>query len=222
MSTKKGYKIVLTPGEELLSVLQDPPQEVRNSGDSRLTLSAKPEITEEAIRCLHEAGVLPAKAKQLVERCGADTVADTVEYLASQISAGKRGNVENPAGLIIYSLENGLPVPAQFVSERRNRTLTAKKTAQGEARLDAELAYEQWVESRREEALASRYSELELEGKLKEIVKDRMRRDESFRRVPEKNRPGLARQIMIKELSEELTLPGFEQWLLEHSQTSFF
>ena len=226
MSSKKGYKIVLTPGEELLSVLQDPPQEGRGAREVlRLAASSTTTEVEEAVQCLQQVGVMPGKAKQLVERCGAETVIDTVEYLASQISAGRRGNIENPAGLIIYSLENGLPVPVEFVSGRRHRALeetAGKKTAQGEERLDAEMAYEQWVESRKEEALTSRYNEAELSDKLKEVVQERMRRDDAFRRVPAKNRVGLARQILVKELSEELTLPGFEQWLAEHHQTSLF
>jgi hypothetical protein len=224
MSTKKGYKIVLTPGEELLNVLQNPPQEGRAGREvPRLAVvSATTKEMEAAAQCLQEAGVMPAKARQLVERCGADTVIDTVEYLASLISAGKRGKVENPAGLIIYSLENGLPVPVQFVNGRRHRSLEKTAETKGIERLDAELAYEQWVAGRKEEALTSRYSAAELKDKLKEVVQERMRRDEAFRRVPEKNRLGLARQIIVKELSEELTLPAFEQWLVEHSQKNLF
>ena len=224
MSTKKGYKIVLTPGEELLNVLQNPPQEARGTRDM-LQLAAVSSATKEmeaAALCLQEAGVLPAKAKQLVERCGADTVIDTVEYLANQISAGKRGTIENPAGLIIYSLENGLPVPVHFANGRRQRGLEKTAEKKEVERLDAELAYEQWVASRKEEALTGRYSDVELKQKLREVVQERMRRDDAFRRVPEKNRIGLARQIIAKELSEEMTLPGFEQWLAEHSQTSLF
>ena len=223
MSTKKGYKIVLTPGEELLNVLQDPPQEGHGTREMRLAAPAVvSKETEEAVQCLLAAGVMPAKAKYLVERCGADVVIHTVEYLGSQISTGKRRNVENPAGLIIYSLENGLPVPVEFVSGRRRQAAEEKRSLEGTSRLDAEMAYEQWVAGQKEEILASRYSAAELKDKLKEVVQERMRRDEAFRRVPEKNRMGLARQIIVKELSEEMPLPGFEQWLIEHPQTSLF
>lgn len=222
MSSKKGYKIVMTPGEELLRILQGPPQEDRGRGGLSLAAGAKTDAADEAAKRLQEFGVLPAKARHLVERCGAETVIDTVEYLGGQIAAGRRGKVENPAGLMIYSLENGLPVPAEFVGARLRRA--TEKTAERKtvARVDAEMAYERWVESRREEALASRYSEAELEGKLKEVVRERVRQDESFRRVPEKNRAGLARQILVKELSEELTLPGFEQWVVEYRQAEMF
>ena len=115
-----------------------------------------------------------------------------------------------------------MPVPAEFVGQRRKRVVAATAEKKAAARLDAELAYERWVESRREEVLVSRYSDAELKSKLNEVVRERMRRDESFRRVPEKNRSGLARQILVKELSEELMLPGFEQWLVDYSQTNLF
>ena len=219
MSTKKGYKIVLTPGEELLRILQTPPMEAKGTGVMVMASGAR---GVEALQCLQEAGVMAAKARQLVERYGADTVVDTVEYLGGQILAGRRGKVENPAGLIIYSLENGLSVPAEFVGERRKKAVAATEEKKVAARLDAEFAYERWVESRREEALTSRYSDAELKGKLNEVVRERMRRDESFRRVPEKNRSGLARQILVKELSGELMLPAFEQWLVDYRQTDLF
>ncbi len=85
----------------------------------------------------------------------------TVEYLASQMNSGKRNGVENAAGLIIYSLEKDLPVPAGFISSRRREVMrqTAEcKRAKEEARQALEAAYMRWVDGKRQEALAERYS----------------------------------------------------------------
>jgi hypothetical protein len=88
----------------------------------------------------------------------ADLVCDTVEYLETQMNSGKRNGVENPPGLIIYSLEKDLPVAAGFISSRRRelmRQAAERDRAKEEARQTLESAYMRWVDGKRQEALAS-------------------------------------------------------------------
>src|SRR5271163_3999157 len=157
MSSKDGYKIVLSPGPALMRVLRESYPEQRElptakSDGSKLPCSPE----DEAIQLLKKHGILPSKCTALVGRFGPDLVCDTVEYLESQMSSGKRNGVENPAGLIIYSLEKELPVPAGFISSRRRelmRQAAERDRAKEEARQALESAYMSWKDGKRQEAL---------------------------------------------------------------------
>jgi len=230
MSSKQGYKIVLTPGDELLRVLDNSRPERREIASqldaspvaSRNTLTA---TQERALNLLQKHGVAPAKGTQLLERYGPDNIMDTIEYLETQMEARKHKQVENPAGLIIYSLENALPVPASFPTSRRRRALEqieSNERAESNARVGAKLAYARWVEAEIDEALANRHSEVELTEKLKETVVKRTRSDEMFRRVPPSGRTSLALQIVRAEVRQELVLPSFEEWCTSNSQIQLF
>ena len=221
MSSKEGYKIVMAPGAALLEILQSQRQDRRELGPSIATQDQR----EEGLAMLRRHGVLPAKANQLIERFSAEIVIDTIEFLESQMQNSKRGTVENPAGLIVYSIENGLPVPAGFMtrSKRRQFEVLAKgERAHLEARTEAELAYGQWLESRKADGLRKRFNPVQLESKLSEIAAERARTDEAFRRVPLKNRRDVAERLLMRELSESLNLPCFEDWLRTHQQVRMF
>jgi hypothetical protein len=161
----------------------------------------------------------------LVERFGADLVCDTVEYLESQMNSGKRNGVENPAGLIIYSLEKDLPVPAGFISSRRRevmRQAAERDRAKEEARQALEAAYMRWVDGKRQEALAERYSGEELEAKLSEVIKRNSKGDAFFRRVRPEQHRNLAMQLIMKEIRDGLVLPSFEEWQSQNGQIDLF
>ncbi len=234
MSSKTGYKIVLTPGSELLNVLHTLQPDRRDASraplhpqamDQSAELKATEKIPSTAMHALLKHGVIPAKARKLVERFGEETVLDTVEYLECQFQSNSRQSIGNPAGLIIYSIENALPLPAGFVGTRRRRMMQemeARSRAAEEARIEAELAYGLWTEAARRTALAEQYSDVELQQKLESIVAMRMKTDEAFRRVPAKNRSSLALQILLKELESSLDLPSLEEWTLEHKQMPMF
>lgn len=223
MTSKTGYKIVLTPGEELMRVLSNLRPERKELGAPPVAARMTAE-QDEAVRCLEASGVLPAKAKLLVERYGVETIIDTVEYLDGQMRSG-RSKVENPAGLIIYSLENGLPVPAGFVSSRKQRALldmAERERALEEGRMDGELAYRRWVEERRLEELSNRYSDKELQAKVDAVVREWARTNEAFRKVPAQNRVVLAKRMIAKEIGDELELPSLQEWLAANRQIGLF
>ncbi|SNT37122.1 Replication initiator protein A [Granulicella rosea] len=232
MSTKTGYKIVLTPGQELLDLLASTRSDTRQD---RRELSAAVAIEaketplaldrQEAVDALLRLGVLPARASQLAAAHDAGQILDTIEYLESQMTGATRNRVDNPAGLAIYSIENGLPIPADFVTSRRRRELADKATrgrAQREELVNAESVYEEWAERQRQAAVDGRYPGAKLAAKLDEIVATRGRTDEAFRRVPAKQRRAVAMQIVSKEIRAELTLPSFEEWLVTNTQMGLF
>lgn len=231
MSTKQGYKIVLTPGQELLQLLSSTRSDSRperrelavGQGEARET-PLDPDW-QQAVDSLLRIGVLPVRARQLATTHDVGQILDTIEYLESQQVGATRSRVENPAGLAIYSIENGLPVPADFVTSRRRREL-AEKAANGRARqeslVNAEAVYVEWVEQQRATAVSERYPGALLGAKLDEIVAVRGRTDEAFRRVPAKQRRSVAMQIVSKEIRAELMLPSFEEWLVTNTQMGLF
>src|SRR5271170_3956352 len=226
MSSKDGYKIVLAPGPALMRVLRESYPEQRELPAAKSEGSMLPCSPEdEAIQLLKKHGILPAKCAALVERFGPDLVCDTVEYLESQMNSGKRNGVENPAGLIIYSLEKDLPVPAGFISSRRRevmRQAAERDRAKEEARQALESAYMSWKDGKRQEALAERYSDEELEAKISEVVKKNSKSDVLFRRVQPGQHRNLALQLIMKEIRESLALPSFEEWQSQSGQIDLF
>ena len=72
----------------------------------------------------------------------------------------RRGRIENPAGLLIYAIENNLPLPADFVTSRRKQALHEQQLkAQNEKDRETTvwLEYEEWREQLVEAELRARY-----------------------------------------------------------------
>ena len=229
MSSKTGYKVVLVPGEELMAILDNTRAERRDH--SPALAPSEPEHTrltaeeQQAIALLKDFGVLPAKALKLVAAFGAEAVSETVEYLAAQVIEGKRKSIENPAGLIIYSLENSLPIPASFLSSRKRR---AAEEAQNHRRakeqrlLQEQIDYSQWLDDQQDRVVRDHYTESELEVKLKQVIVSMAQRDERLSRMPEKARRDVALRSLRKELASEIQLPSFDEWRTTSEQTRLF
>lgn len=238
MSSKSGYKVVMNPGDELLAILNNTRSDRREQpalggrGESENEPSSLNGEDQEAVDLLKAHGIVPSRAMRLVASFGSEVVCETVEYLASQVTRGTRKNIDNPAGLIIYSLENSLPVPASFMSSRKRKVadelqarkrLKEQKAAQEEfKRSQDEIAYASWVDEQRDVAVREMYSEAELKIKLISLSLEESRRDDRFRRMPEKAKQEVAYRLLRKELSAEIQLPSFGEWRSTVEQTSLF
>lgn len=238
MSSKAGYKVVMTPGDELIAILNSTRPERREPlglpersqlEQSSPTLKAE---DQQAVELLKSQGVLPAKALKLVGAFGADAVIETVEYLLAQADRGSRKTIENPAGLIIYSLENALPVPASFMGSRKRkaaeetqarRRIKEQKVAQIELKqMQDELNYSKWVDEQRDLAVREMFSEEELKAKISNVCAEQSRRDDRFRKMPDAARKDVAYRLLRKELAAEIQLPSFDEWTKTTEQTSLF
>ena len=211
MISKDGYKIILTPGREILRLLENSRGERRlpqEKAGEEPTLSKNEEV---AVECLLRHGVLAVRAKQLVTAYGPARVTEIVEYIESQLLSGGRRTIDNPAGFIIHSLENELPIPPAFTAARR----------QGELK-EAEAAYSKWLEDKKQEGLKSRFSEKELQAAIQEMVAQRSRIEGAFNRMSESSKVALAKLRLLKEIEDTLSLPTFEEWLSQNAQTSLF
>jgi hypothetical protein len=226
MSSKQGYKIVLAPGPALMRVVRESyPEQREASAQKAEAVSTTSSIENEAVRLLRKHGIIPTKCASLVERFGTDVVCDTVEFLESQMIDGKRKSIENPAGLIIFSLEKQLPVPTGFVSSRKReqmRLVADRDRAKAQAVQIREDAYWLWRTTKREAAVAAKYPGAALDAKLNEVIILNRKTDAMFRRVHTDQHRSLAMSLILKEVSDELVLPSFEEWSSQNEQKGLF
>jgi hypothetical protein len=223
MTSKQGYKIVLSPGQELLRVLAA--SQRRQLNDKKRDEDEITSAQQTAIDHLIQHGVLAAKAQSLAQTYDPETIVDQIEYADFQLRNDRRGKIDNPAGFIIYSIENNLPIPSQFVTSRRSRDQeerTKKEREQEAQKVALEFRYKEWRDHQVQAEVDARYSKEKLDGRIKEIAMQRSRTDPSFSKVPPQQKLILALQLLRKEVGDELPLPTFEQWSEEQRQINLF
>jgi hypothetical protein len=180
---------------------------------------------EQALAELLTFGIAPNKAEQLVKQYDAGNILDVVEYVSSQATADKNGRIQNPAGLLIYYLRDDVPIPADFVTSRKRRISEAARRRDAEQRqhlVDLELEFDAWRAQKVDDELAVRYPGPELGRKIAEVVEQRSKSDKYFMRISAAQRPVVARQVLAKEVREQMALPSFEDWCKTHAQRDLF
>jgi len=241
MSSKIGYKVMLWPGEDILRSLSlatprlpSTTQEVQAlTSTSTPTADASEadsdtSLTMEAQQALDELltfGIARSKAEQLVKQHDPGNILDVVEYVSTQATADKNGRIQNPAGLLIYYLRDDVPIPANFVTSRKRRISEAAVRRDVEQRqhlVDLELEFDTWRAQAVDDELAVRYPSPELERKVAEVVEQRSKSDKYFMRINAAQRLVLARQVLAKEVREQMALPSFEDWCKTHAQRNLF
>jgi len=169
--------------------------------------------------------VLSSTAKSLIKRYEPNYILDLAEYAAHLANGDKSGKIGNPAGLLIYWLRNDMPVPSSFETSRRRKateSVKRQREVEEQQRLAFDIAYAEWKDRQVERELAVRFPGEELIKKLREIVEQRRKSDNLFARVRKEQHPILARQILQKELREQMALPSFEDWCKTHAQYNLF
>ena len=232
MSSKAGYKIVMTPGEELLAVLGNTRSE-RRDGSATAMLEGKQPGTLDTVNAESQAvveqlksyGVLPAKSRELVTTYGVAVVTDILEYLAAEVLVGKRKGIDNPAGLIIYSIENGLTIPSGFHSSRRRKAAQEReqrKQANTQSRADEEYAYLLWIDQQQDRTVRERFTEVELEQRIADTLRRLTKADDRLKRLPEKARRDMTYRVLRREVNAEVILPTLEEWRNSTEQAALF
>jgi hypothetical protein len=234
MATAAGYKVVLWPGTDILRCLNStfslsagtPAQ--NQLVDKATTPTNAPEFTvesQEALMALLSLGIISSTAKSLIKQYEPNYILDLAEY-ASHLAKGDRNSrIGNPAGLLIYWLRNDMPVPSTFETSRRRKVTEAAKrqrAVEEQQRLALDIAFTEWKDRQVERELAVRFPGESLKNKLREIADERRKSDNLFARVRQEQHPILARQILQKELREQMALPSFEEWCKTHAQYDLF
>jgi Replication initiator protein A len=225
MATKLGYKLVLQAGEDVLRVLalsqrkQIASQISQEPEEQELTNSQ-----EEGLKALLDRGISAAKAIGLVRKHRPERLLKQVEFAEFLMARDKRKKFENPAGFIIYVIENDLPVPTEFVTTRPEHDRTKSTIRAGDRNSFAVLRdrYDTFVQEEIDRALQQQFPGSNLEKKVQETVKQRRRSDEIFRSMRPAQQIALAQQLVRHEMEDTLTLPSFEEWSAAHPQLDLF
>jgi hypothetical protein len=234
MSSKQGYKLVLTPGRAMKDVLvmTQRKQLAFAAAHNDVPLSDSRELARVA---LVENGVSEAKAAELARKLEPLALLDRVEYVASQIESDRKGSIKNPAGYLITFVEAEQQIPAAFrtrrqrhAEERRRLEQEAQRQAEGArtlAQLHLQEEYDRWSSAQVDAALAQEFPPDRLTARLKQIS-SQLRKDPAVaasldRLAPAARRAELLRRLK-REVAHELQLPTLAEWRTANPQGDLF
>ena len=137
------------------------------------------------------------------------------------MSPNGRQKIGNPAGFIIYTIENALPVPSTFLTSRKKRNLDLEQDREREA-LQLKNRYLEWKEGLMAAESAARFPDDQLKHKLRDVIAERRRTDQYFQVMVGPVLEKLALSVLKKDVESELSLPDFQEWANQRKQGNLF
>jgi hypothetical protein len=223
MMTKSGYKLMLSPGEEVLRVLAIT-QKKQLSGNRSPELPVITAAQQVVAEALVEKGISPTKAAELAQSAAPQNIMDLISYWESLLQNGGRRKIKSPTGFLIYLIENQISVPSHGKSPLASKPVRKPQSNQQaeDAVQTQEQQYEDFVEQTVEQELRMRYPGQTLTKRVKEIVKERVLLDEIFDSFHPAQQGMLAERILRQELKKEMIIPTFEEWQNQQGQFELF
>jgi len=227
MTTRDGYKLVLFPGEQLARVLA---LSLRKQVDAALPPSGASDgecqepVLSNVSDKLQARGITRTKAVELAEKFSAEAILDQIEYAEHVLAHDRRGKLDNPAGFIIYAIEQQLPIPPTFVTSRQmNESLadTAKDVTEAAKLEHAHSQYHDFLERKVDLEIETQYPGIKLQQQLDRIIKS-LRADARFKNMLPDHRAAYAEQLLRNELRSTLPLPSFDLWSESAEQFGLF
>lgn len=234
MSSKAGYKLVLSPGRAMKDVLllTQRKQLAFAAGQIEAPLS---EPQAQARVALIDQGVADAKATELVRRLEPEAILDRIEYVTFQLQNDRRGAIANPAGYLISFVEREQQIPSSYKTKRhrqieeKHRLEKEKARAAKDRRLVEDLLiqdkYDTWCATQVEERVLRGLSDDVLSKRLRGIS-TQLRKDQNLAgmldRMPSDLRRAELMRALNKEIAAELQLPPLQEWKESHSQGDLF
>ena len=217
------FKLTLCPGKRLLSL---PNFSAVVNPEARAALEARlPTWVPELIA----RGVAERKARQLaLDISDEQPVSDQIEYAEHLIQQDRRGRgkIANPAGFLLWAIENNLSVPTDFETSRKRRLREVREQVENDQRsrrLQLHNDYEAFTEQQISLHLDTHYSTERLEAALREQMKAiRREQPEWFARVPDSTRREIAIARLRAAIRQGLDLPSFERWVTQYAQQQLF
>jgi hypothetical protein len=174
-------------------------------------------------------GVAERKARQLALDVGEEQpVSDQIEYAEHLIQQDRRGRdkIANPAGFLVWAIENNLSIPPDFETSRKRRIRLAREEAVNDQRsrmLQLKNEYDAYVERHIVEHLEKNYPAERLEVALRDQMKTiRREQPDWFARVPDSTRREIAMARLRAGIRDSINLPAFDRWLAQHPQQRLF
>jgi hypothetical protein len=234
MSSKQGYKLVLTPGRAMKDVLvmTQRKQLAFAAAAHEVPLAGSRELARAA---LVEHGVSEEKAVELARKLEPLALLDRVEYVASQIESDRKGSIKSPAGYLITFVEAEQQVPPTFrthrkktAEERHRRELEEQRAAESArslAQMQHQEEYERWTAAQVDEVLAREYHGDRLNERLK-AISSQLRKDPGVATSLDKMTQSVRRTQLMRRLEREvlleLNLPTVEEWKAANPQGYLF
>ena len=216
------FKLVLSPGKRLLTL---PTFSKVVNPEARAALEAAlPSWVHELV----QRGVAERKARQLaLDVADHQPVFDQIEYAEYLILQDRRGRskISNPAGFLIWAIEQNLVVPEQFETTERRRHREEAEVRESEVRLHRMQLEDEFQDYCRDQVkrVISGYSPERLELALREQLKVVKREQpEWFSRVPEVTRRELAMSRLQTVVSPEADVPSFDAWRKRNPERCLF
>lgn len=234
MSSKAGYKLILTPGagmKEVLSLTQRKQLAFATTLPD-VSLSEPCELAKSA---LVEQGVSPAKANELVRKFEPLGLLDRIEYVACQIETDTSSRIKNPAGFLISFIEGEQQIPSLFKTKRQRqiedeRRLKLEKQRSVEnarylVEMEAREAYGEWCTGQAEQVISKQLTGDLLSSRLRELS-SQLRKNQRYAAMldgmsSDQRRVELTRALK-EEIVKELNLSSFEEWTEANPQPSLF
>lgn len=216
------FKLILAPGERLLNL---PTFAKLVNPEARAAIEA---ALPAWVGQLIERGVAERKARQLVlDVADHQPVLDQIEYAEHLIAQDKRGRskISNPAGFLLWAIEQNLAVPDDFETTTRKRLRAETELQESEARghqLRLELEYQEFCAGEIARLIAA-YAPERIEAAMREQMKAIEREQpEWFGRIGESTRREVALSRLRTTVADDANLPSFEMWQKRQPQRKLF
>ena len=223
MVSKDGFKLVLLPGDQLRHVLALSQRKIQGADPKPVPVEAS--LESEALSALTGQGVSEAKAQSLLQLATPEAILEQIEYASHLMARDRRGKFENPAGFIIYSIENNVPIPKDFTAARHKAATQRAEGAAGSSaahRIRLEEQYEEFIHTQVEGEVKKRFIESAFIKRVESVMRDRVRKESRFAQMNPEQQREIAEQMLRREVRDSLPLPSFEQWNQSTEQMNLF
>ena len=234
MSSKAGYKLVLTPGRAMKDVLvmTQRKQLAFAASHTEIPLTDTRELARQA---LVRHGVSETKAAELARKLEPISMMERMEFVAAQIAEDHKRSIKNPAGYLITFVEGEQQLPTNFKT-RAQRQLEEKQRLERDAersadhgralaRMQLEEEYRKWTLAEAEALIARTCNGDQLNDRLK-LVSSQLRKDRllaaSLDRMSTDGRHAELMRYLRKEVVKEMALPSLEEWQSANPQGDLF
>ena len=221
MVSKEGFKLVLLPGDQLRHVLTLSQRKLKGAAPVE---AAVPEVSpgQDALAALTAYGVSQSKAQSLLELASPASILEQIEYASHLMARNRRGKFENPAGFIIYSIENSVPIPHEFAALRNARAEQETPETGAAHRIGLEEQYEEFIRAQVECELEKRFTGNAFAERVERAARDYVSREPRFAQMSAEQQREIAGQMLRREIHDSLPLPSFEQWNKSTEQMNLF
>jgi len=211
MISKSGFKLVLSVGDTLRRTIGEMTRKALPAASKSMIDRKFTQHEQNSMDIMTELGISDLKARELINQYDALELMNLADYIQSLKAKDTRGRIENPAGLLIYHLDNGLQTPPGYVSLSRRLAQQAERESADQQVADEDRKYSEysaWKDIQIEAEISRRFPGEALAAKLAEI-RDAHKMDMYFKRASAAGKTEIAMQLLRKEVLKDCNIPAY-------------